>query len=179
MKIKAAASALVLLTAIAAFAPAARAQKSEFDQIGSHLRSHYQAKKVHIPLMWLARAVVHVAKPAGVKSFNVTLYEDLKFSMETVDNEMQIAMRSSFGPEWTSVFHVRSRDGQQAYMYMREAGKNVKIAVVTVEKEQASVIRATISPDRLATFINNPSVFGISLKSDEKDEKPPVPTDGN
>ncbi|HEV7699023.1 MAG TPA: hypothetical protein VGO43_02240 [Pyrinomonadaceae bacterium] len=179
MKIKAAASGLVLLAAIAAFVPTAAAQKSEFDQIGGHLRASYHAKKVHIPFMWLARAVVHIAKPAGVKSFNVTLYEDLKFSLESVDREMQAAMRSSFGPEWTSVFHVRSRDGQQAYMYMRESGNNVKIAVVTVEKEQAAVIRATISPERLASFINNPSVFGISLKSDDKDGPTPTPTEGN
>lgn len=162
----------LLLIAFSIAAPATVAAKpNEFDTIARHLKSKYNAKKVHIPFMWLARAAVRVVRPAGVKSFNVTLFEDLKISMETVDSEMQAAMRNTFGPEWSSVFHVRSREGQQAYMYMREDGRNVKLAVVTIEKQQAAVIRATFSPDKLAQFINDPKIFGISLK-DGDDEKP-------
>jgi hypothetical protein len=54
-------------------------------------------------------------------------------------------------------------------MYMREAGKSVKIAVVTIDKQQAAVIRATFNPEKLADFINDPKIFGISL--DDNDTK--------
>jgi hypothetical protein len=163
---------LICLFAFTYAAPVSTAAGSgEYDAIVSHLKSKYRAKKVHIPLMWLARFAVRMARPAGVKSFNVTLFEDLKFSSETLDREMQDAMKRSFGPEWTSVFRVRSTDGQQAYMYMREDGKNVKIALVTIDKEEAAVIRATFSPERLAEFINDPKIFGISLGDDEQ-QKP-------
>jgi hypothetical protein len=57
----------------------------------------------------------------------------------------------------------RSRAGEQVYMYMREAGKSVKIAVVTIDKKDAAIIRATFNPEKFADFINNPKVFGISL----------------
>ena len=164
MKIK----ILSLCLALLVLAPVVSAKPSEFDLISRHIKQKYNAKKVGIPFLFLAKAIVHLAKPAGVKSFGVTLYRDLQFSFDTIDTEMQQAMRDSFGPEWTSVFHVRSRDGQQAYMYMREDGPNVKLAVVTIEREQAAVVRATISPDRLASFINDPSVFGISLKDDDR-----------
>src|SRR5437764_9978421 len=104
----------LLFLALAFTAPAALAGKpNEFDIIANHLKSKYQAKKVHIPFMWLARAAVKVVRPAGVKSFNITLFEDLKFSRENLDLEMQTAMRNSFGPQWTSVFRTRSRDGEQ------------------------------------------------------------------
>ncbi|MEP6788494.1 MAG: hypothetical protein ABJB40_08685 [Acidobacteriota bacterium] len=160
----------LLLLAFTFTAPAAQATKpgGEYDAIVSHLKSKYQAKKVHIPFMFLARFAVKVAKPAGVKSFNITLFNDLKFSKETLDLEMQEAMRRSFGPEWSSVFHVRSRDGQQAYMYVKEDGKNVRVTVVSVDKEEAAVIRATFSPEKLAEFINDPKIFGISLNDDDK-----------
>jgi len=81
---------------------------------------------------------------------------------------MQLAMRNSFGADWSPILRVRSRTGEQVYMYMREAGKSVKIAVVTIDKEQAAVIRATCNPEKLADFINNPKIFGISLDDGDR-----------
>ena len=158
----------LLILAFTFTAPTTNAQGGEYSKIVHHLKTKYQAKKVKIPFMFLARFAVSVVRPAGVKSFSVTLFEDLKFSKESLDVEMQTAMKNSFGAEWSSVFRVRSRDGQQAYMYMREAGKSVKIALVTIDKSEAAVIRATFSPEKLAEFINNPKIFGISLNDNEQ-----------
>ena len=168
----------IVFVFVAFTAPAASAKTNEYDAIVHHLRAKYQAKKVHIPFMWMARFAVKVVKPAGVKSFNVTLFENLKFSRDSLDEEMQQAMKASFSPEWDSILRVRSRDGQQVYMYMRDSGSDVKLTVVTIDKEQAAVIRATFNADKLAEFINNPSIFGISL-GDNKPEsnKPAIPTD--
>jgi hypothetical protein len=171
--------AIALLFLVFSFsAPTANANGNEYKKIVSHLKTKYRAKKVKIPFMFLARFAVSVVRPAGVKSFSVTLFEDLKFSRETLDTEMQSIMRNSFDASWSPIFRVRSRDGQQAYMYMSEAGKtSVKIALVTIDKNQAAVIRATFSPERLADFVNDPKIFGISLNSKEqqaisKDSKP-------
>jgi hypothetical protein len=160
---------LAVLIFIAGSSLPAMAKPSEYDLIVRHLKSKYQAKKVTIPFIWLARFAVSVARPAGVKSFSVTLFNGLKFSRTELDKEMQAAMRSSFGQGWESVFHVRSQTGQQAYMYMQGDNKNVRIALVTIDKEQAAVIRATFNPDKLVDFINDPKIFGISL--DDKDQK--------
>lgn len=150
-------------------APQTQAKGGEYGQIVRHLKTKYQAKKVKIPFIWLARFAVSVARPAGVKSFSVTIFEDLKFSRETLDEEMQAAMRDSFGAEWSSILRVRSRTGEQVYMYMRDAGKNsVKISLVTISDKQAAIIRATINPDRLAEFMDNPKIFGISLDDGNK-----------
>lgn len=168
---------LVLMLVLAFAAPAARAKPSEYQAVIKHLKSRYQAKKVGIPFMWLARFAVRVVRPAGVKSFNVTMLKDLKFSGETLDSEMQAAMRNAFPPEWTSILRVRNRDGQHVYMYMREEGKNVKIHVVTIDKTEAAVIRATFSPEKLGEFMNIPKIFGISLANGEDKTKqlPPPP----
>jgi hypothetical protein len=152
------------------------AKSDESKQIAKHLKSKYKAKKVKIPFMWLAKFAVKAVRPAGVKSFSVTLYEDLQFSKETVDVEMQKAMRNSLGAEWSPIIHIRSREGQQVYMYMREDGKNVRMMLVTIEKNQAAVIRAKFNPEKLAEFINDPKIFGISLNDDnsksEIEQKP-------
>ena len=159
--------ALAFSLLVLALAVPAQAKPNEYKAIVQHLKNKYHAKKVNIPFMWLARFAVSVVRPAGVKSFSVTMFRDLQFSRETLDTEMQTAMRNSFGPEWSSILRVRSHDGQQAYMYIREAGQNLKIALVTIDKQNAAVIRATFSPDRLAEFINNPEIFGISLNNSE------------
>ncbi len=162
------------LLALAITAPAANAKPNEYDAIVRHLQTKYQAKKVHIPFMWLARFAVKVVRPAGFKSFNVTFFENLKFSRDKLDLEMQEAMKNSFSPEWGSILHVRSSEGQQVYMYMRDAGSNVKLTVVTIDKEEAAVIRATFDADKLAEFINNPKIFGISLDDNKPGNKTPA-----
>ncbi len=159
---------LILLVALNFVVLTANAKGNEYEQIVRHLKTKYRAKKVRIPFMWLARFAVKLVRPAGVKSFSVTIFEDLKFSSETLDQEMQAAMRSSFGAEWSPILRVRSRTGEQVYMYMRESGKNVKISLVTIDKDQAAVIRATINPERLAEFMDDPKIFGISLDDGEK-----------
>ncbi|HEX8733893.1 MAG TPA: hypothetical protein VF721_01130 [Pyrinomonadaceae bacterium] len=149
-------------------APAAKANGKEYKQIVRHLKTKYQAKKVRIPFIWLARFAVGVVRPAGIKSFSITVFENVKFSRETLDEEMQSAMRNSFSADWSSILRVRSREGQQAYMYMREVGKNVRVTLVTIDKEQAAVIRATFSPDKLAEFVENPKIFGVSLNENDR-----------
>lgn len=149
---------------------------TEYDAVVSHLKTQYKAKKVNLFVMWMARAAVSLIKPAGVKSFSLTVFQDVKFSSETVDAEMQAAMRRAYGPEWSSIFHVRSRTGEQAYMYMKDEGQNVKVVLVTIEKEQAAIIRATFSPDKLIEFINNPQILGIHLVDNQPAKPNPTPT---
>jgi len=167
------AATTLLLFVFAGTTPAIYGKPGEFEAIANHIKTKYRAKKVSIPFMWLARAAVKVVRPAGVKSFSVTLFEDLKFSRQTLDKEMRDAMRSSFGPEWSSILNIRSRDGDQVYMYLRQDGKNYKIALVTIGGEDAAVIRATFSPDKLAEFIDNPKILGISLDDQSGRKKIP------
>lgn len=157
-----------LLSTFAFAVPSVAAKGGEYKAIVKHLKTKYKAKKVKIPFMWMARFAVSVVRPAGVKSLSVTIFEDLKFSRETLDAEMQTAMRNSFSADWSPIMRVRSRTGEQVYMYMREAGSSVKLAVVTIDKQQAAVIRATFNPEKLADFINDPKIFGISLNDDKQ-----------
>lgn len=167
---------LILLFALSVFVLGGilpvEAKPSEYSKIVRHLKTKYRAKKVTIPFLFLARFAVGMVRPAGVKSFGVTLFKDLKFSYDSLDREMQAAMRESFGPEWSPAFRIRSRGGQQAYMYMREDGSNIRIALVTIDGEQAAIIRAVFSPDRLADFINDPKILGIRLGDGPERDRP-------
>ena len=149
----------------------------EYDAVVKQLKTQYRAKKVNLVFMWLARAAVSVIRPAGVKSFSLTVFQNLTFSANSIDNEMQATMRQAYGPEWSSIFHVRSRTGEQAYMYMKDDGANVRFVLVTIEKEQAAIIRATFSPDKLIEFLNDPKIMGISLNDPPPATVKPAETD--
>jgi hypothetical protein len=164
----------ILLSLSPSFAVANPVQ--EYKAVVNHLKSRYKARKANLFFMWLARAAVSIAKPAGVKSFSLTVFQDLKFSRETIDSEMQNTMRQAYGPEWSEVFHVRSREGQQAYLYMKNETANVKVVLVTIDKENAAIVRATFSPDKVAEFINDPKILGIRVGDDPK---PPPPAESN
>lgn len=162
--------ALLFLILILSFgAAAANAKDKELDAIVNHLETKYRAKKVKTPFLWAARFAAAVVRPAGVKSFDVTLFEKLQITPATLDAEMQSAMRNSLSAEWSPLLRVRSRGagGEQVYMYMRETGNDVRIMLVTIEKDQAVVIRARFNPDKLAEFIDNPKIFGVSLSDNE------------
>ena len=130
-----------LAVALTLAIPNAEAKGNEFDTVCNHLKTKYQAKKVKIPFMWLARFAVGVVRPAGVKSFKVTTFRNLQFSPETLNDEMKNLMSNSFDENWTPIMRVRSQTGEQVYMNMREEGNNVKILVVTINKNEAVVVR--------------------------------------
>ena len=146
----------------------------EYEAVVKHLKTKYKAKKVKIPMIWLARFAVRMVRPAGVKSFSITTFENLKFTRDTLDVEMQMALKNSFSALWSPIFRVRSRKGEQAYMYAREDGNSVKVMVVTINEDKATVIRAAFSPEKLADFVNDPKIMGISLDDNKHnaDNKP-------
>lgn len=155
----------LLLTAVSA--PATLGKKNEYDAVCDHIEERYEAKKVKIPFMWLARTAVGIVKPAGVKAFKVTVYRDLKFSKESLDTEMRWVMSEAFDTNWTPILRVISKNGEQVYMNMREYKDNVKVLLVTINRDEAVVVRAKFDPDKLAEFIENPKIFGIELDGQE------------
>jgi len=143
--------------------PKAEARGNEFDAVCKHIRTRYKAKKVKIPFMWLARAAVGIVRPAGVKSFKVTIFRNLDFPSDTLHSEMKTVMADAFSADWSPILRIRSREGEQIYMNMRESGKNVKILAVKIEKDEAIVVRAKFNPEKLVKFMENPKIFGIAL----------------
>jgi hypothetical protein len=156
--------ALVLVATMLSIAPpAARADDPEFDAITKHIKLYYKAKRVSIPFLGLANFFVKIVRPAGVKSFKVAIFEDLNFVPGSVNSELSAVIRNALSPEWRPLVRVRSRNGEQLYVYAREAGENIKLMVVTIDQTDAVVARVKISPKRLSEFLSTPKILGISI----------------
>jgi hypothetical protein len=143
----------------------ARADDAEFDAITTHLKQHFNAKRVSIPFLGLANFFVKIVRPAGVKSFKVAIFEDLNCTPGHMDAELGLVMRNALSAEWQPLLRTRSRDGEQVYVYAREAGENIKLMVVTIDHTDAVVARVKVSPKKLSEFLSNPKLLGISVRS--------------
>lgn len=156
--------ALVITATILVSIPqTARADDPEFDAITKHLKLRYNAKRISIPFLGLARFFVRIVRPAGVKSFKVAIFENLNFAEGQTDTGLGLVMRNALSPEWQPLARVRSRDGEQVYVYAREAGENIKLMVVTIDRTDAVVARVKLSPKKLSEFLSNPKILGISV----------------
>jgi hypothetical protein len=158
-------AALALALALMSLASTtALADDKEFDAVTRHLKSRYSAKRVSIPLLGLARFAVRLVKPAGVKSFKVAIFEGLSDTAGKVDDELNQLMRRALGREWQPLVRVRSREGEQVYVYAREAGDSINLMVVSIDHKDAVVAKVKVNPEKLSQFVNNPKILGISLK---------------
>ncbi len=140
----------------------ATARADEFDSVVRNVRAACGGKKVRIPFLGLMGFATKLVRPAGVKSFKLAVFEDVTRSGDV--SGLGAAIGQSLGPEWRPLVRIRAGGGAgQTHVYVREAGDNLKLMIVTLDGDQATVIRAKVSPEALAKFARDPKVFGVRL----------------
>jgi len=157
-------SIVILAVCTVGFTATAIAEEPEFTAIANHLKKDYHATERHIPFMGLAYFAVKIVRPAGVKSFKIKIFENLKYSHDGTDEVLNAVLQNSLGPGWQALVKVYSRsDGQQTFVYSKEEGKCFRIMVVNIGREDATVVKLKVNPDTLVKWIDNPKILGISL----------------
>ena len=144
----------------------ARAGDNSFSSVVRHIKSSYRAKQQgFFGAMMLARFAVRVVRPAGVKNFKVVLLKDLDFSDKPGRSDFQAAARNVISNEWQPMVQYNSmKQNQYTHVYYTQEKDNVKLLVVTLQKDQAIIVQAKFSPEKLSKFIDDPRIMGISLK---------------
>jgi hypothetical protein len=164
-------SAVALLLILFAFGfaatPAARADEPEFDALTNYIKQNYQGKRIKIPFLGLGRFFVKIVRPAGVKSFKLAVFENVRLNHSAANaaaHPLNLMMREVLDPAWQPLIRVRNREGQQMYVYARETGKDIKLLIASIDNEEAFVLRLKFSPTALAKWLQNPEIMGIPLK---------------
>lgn len=144
------------------FCAPASARGDDFKSVVKNVRAACGGKKVRIPFLGLANFAAKFVRPAGVKSFKLAVFEDLTMSGDLTG--LGAAVGRSLGPEWRALVRVRAgRGAGQTYVYVREAGEDLKLMVVILDGDQATVVHAKVSPEALARFARDPKFLGVSL----------------
>ena len=168
---------IVAVILISVLSGSVRAGDNSFSSVVRHIKSNYRAKQQgFFGAMMLARFAVRVMRPAGVKNFKVVLLKDLDFSDQPGRSEFQAAARQVISNEWQPMVQYNSiKQNQYTHVYYTQEKDNVKLLVVTLQKDQAVIVQAKFSPEKLSKFIDDPSIMGISLK-DKNENNSPAPS---
>ena len=141
----------------------ATARADDFDAVVKNVRAACGGRKVRIPFLGLMGFATKVVRPAGVKSFKLAVFEDVTRPGDV--SGLGAAIGQSLGPEWRPLVRIRAgRGAEQTHVYVREAGDDLKLMIVTLDGEQATVIRAKVNPEALARFARDPKILGVSLQ---------------
>ena len=173
---------LALVLSLVSLAPVVALGGDEsFSSIVKHIKTNYNAKQQgFFGAMTLARLAVKVIKPAGVKSFKLALLRDLDYSRGAApaDGSFHSFIQSKIDACWTPLVEYSApRERQWTYVYVTREKEDIKILVVTLQRQDAVVLQTKFSPEKLAEFMNNPQIMGISLNSDKKPNDNSVKSD--
>lgn len=158
---------LLLVICLTLLAPTTvSAKDGEFDRVVKQLKTQYRAKRKSIPFLGLANFAVKIVRPAGVKSFKLAIFEDQDFSDKPGDPQLSTVVRGALTTAWHPLVRVYSpRDGDQTYVYLREAGKDVKLLIVNVEPREAVVVQVKVNLQTLIKWMQKPERIGRQVMS--------------
>ncbi|HKA17127.1 MAG TPA: hypothetical protein VKN18_02320 [Blastocatellia bacterium] len=154
---------------------AALAGDESFSSVVKHIKSNYHGKQQgFFGAMMVARFAVKMIKPAGVKNFKLVYLKDLDYSEapSPTTGQFHSFIQSKIDPRWTPLIQYSSpRERQWTYVYITRENDDVKVLVVTLQKQDAVVLQTKFSPAKLVEFMNNPQIMGISLNDNRRENQ--------
>ena len=165
----------VLIIAMALTLPiGARADRDGFNDAVKLIEQFYHVKHQNIPLLARAgmKAVKTAAKIRGGEykklaeagSVRVAFFEEQTFDSRGQIASFKTAMQNLLASEWSALVQTLApKTEEQTYVYIRDAGKNFHVLVITIDRKDATVIQATIAPQILAELLKNPDEMGKAL----------------
>jgi len=173
VKLKTFAALVMVLSLTANVVPnVVSAKGDDFNSIVKMIEQFYGVKHVGIP--FLAKAGMKVARTAArikggearriaeAGSIKLAVFENQDFNGEFTRfrNTLNTALNQTWSP---LVQTLSATDGEQVYIFVREAGDKFNVLVVTIAQRDATVVQVTLSPKNLALLMKDPEGTGKAI----------------
>ena len=188
MKTKLAIIGLIIATIFFAPLTSTFARGDDFDAVVKAIEQFYHVKHQSLPLlaragMKGARTVARVRggdykRLADAGSVRLVFFEDQEFNSHGRIAGFKASIQNTLNEGWWPLIATLSaKDGEQTYIYIREAGAKFHVLVVTIERREATVVEATVAPDVLAMLMKDPNEMGKTLTDDAalNNNQEPIP----
>jgi hypothetical protein len=149
-----------------------QAKGDDFNSIVKLIEQFYGVKHTGIPL--LAKAGMKVARTAArikggtarqlaeAGSVKLAVFENQEFNGEFM--KFRNSLNAALNQTWQPLIQTLSAtDEEQIYIFVRGAGDNFNVLVITIEPREATVVQVNLSPKNLAVLLKDPEGTGKTI----------------
>lgn len=147
-----------LIAACLAGAMSAQAADREFTEVVRAISDEFHTRPMSIPMFGLVNVVAAAVHPAGTRHIDLAIFEHLS-SHDREGRNISESILGAVGRSWKPFVQVRShRDGREetVLVYMRQEGKEWKLLVTAIDRDEATVVQLLLNAEALARWMNSP-----------------------
>jgi len=145
----------VLCLAGAGFSQAA---DREFHDVVRVISQEFHTRPTSIPFFGLVNVFTETIRPAGTRHIDLAIFEHLS-DHDRDGRNLAESIQSAVGRSWKPFIKVQSlRRGAEetVLVYMRQEGREWRLLITSVERDEATVVQLRLNPDALAKWMNDP-----------------------
>jgi len=152
--------------------PVVQAKGDDFNSVVKMIEQFYRVKHVGIP--FLAKTGMKVATTAArikggearrfaeAGSIKLAVFEDQAFNGDFT--KFRSSLNEALNVTWMPLVQTLStKDAEQVYIFLNDAGDKFNVLVVTIEQRDATVVQVTLSPKNLALLLKDPEGTGKAI----------------
>jgi len=129
---------------------------ADFNDIVRAIDDHRGVKKIWMPGIGLARFLVWMVRPKGVRDFQIAVFEG---AAALDPYELQGMMRAKVGPGFAPLVQVRSRKSREwtfIYARPRPNSDRIELVVLTQDDSDTVLVRVDVNADSIARELHEP-----------------------
>jgi hypothetical protein len=159
---------LALLAGILA-AASAHAADREFSEVVRVISDEFHTSPMRIPMFGLVNLVTAAVHPAGTRHIDLAVFEHLS-ARDRDGRNLSESILSAVGRSWKPFVQVRTRKNgyeETVLIYMRQEGKEWKLLVTAVQRDEATVVQLLLNADALARWVKSPEHYARHWNGDQ------------
>ncbi len=138
-----------------------------FNSVVNTVEAQYGVHKMHIPLLSFATFCLRMAGTPGTSDMKIAVFQHMPRPRGSSDMEFEQRVTTSLGPEWQRFVRVRSHEsGQFTIIYTNAAEKGLKMMIVALQSDDATVVQVKLKSSDLKRWIEDPE--GMADQSDHE-----------
>jgi len=154
----------------------AQTKGDSFNEAVKLIERHYRVKHKSIPFIARAgmKTAVMAARIAGGQkrrlaeagSVKVAYFENVEFGREKAP-AFRSAINAELGTTWMPFVQVQSaREGEQVYIFLRDAGEKFNVMVITIAPRDATVVQVDLRPETLKKLMQDPDEMAGAINAE-------------
>jgi hypothetical protein len=143
----------VLILAI----PCPGGSDQEFHAVVTAIETQYGVHHMRIPMLGFATFCLRIAGTPGAAGLKIAVFEDIRRGNEISSESLEQSIEAAVGERWKPLVRVRARDdGELTMVYTNPDDKELKVLVVAIQEDQATVVQAKVKASQIRRWMRDP-----------------------